>query len=469
VTVWIVDRRVVGAESQIAAPRESYLTGFPTGRVALQDEHRGAMTEPSRHAKLVSVETADLLQADTLRRWGLSARENLGTALFGPARPRPLPQGWRAGFMVAETLAGAALLVPAAMELIFGSWTANAEAGTLFLAAFLGLVLLAVRFPMWAWRGSLVVAILTRLQFESPKAGTLQFVVLIAVFGLASGAVPRTTARWMAALTVLVGAAAFPLGYDKALWVGSTVAVVAVVMIDAMRDWQQTREALEVETAHAEREQAQRAVLEERARIGRELHDIVAHHMSLIAVQAETAPYRLGELTEPVQAEFTAINGAARAGLSEMRRLLSVLRNDEQAPREPQPDLGRVDELVEAARTSGLKVQFSGIETSAQIAPSVGLCAYRILQEALTNAGRHAAGSDVAVRISNGDGALRLEVTNGPARAGTPAAGESGPGPGHGLTGMRERANLLGGSLTAVPLAGGGFSVSAVLPVEAVR
>ena len=230
----------------------------------------------------------------------------------------------------------------------------------------------------------------------------------------------------------------------------------------------QTREALELETANVERESSQRAVLEERARIGRELHDIVAHHMSMIAVQTETAPYRLGELPEPVRAEFSAINGAARAGLSEMRRLLSVLRNDEQAPREPQPDLSGVAELVETARTAGLKVEFSGVPEG-EISPSVALCAYRIVQEALTNAGRHAAGSGVAVRVSLGDGALRIEVTNGPARGGTPAAGEEAPGAGHGLTSMRERAHLLSGSLTALPLAGGGFSVTAVLPLEAAR
>jgi signal transduction histidine kinase len=314
----------------------------------------------------------------------------------------------------------------------------------------------------------LVLALASAFVDESPRNGVFQFVLLMAVYSLASNVVPRTTARWMGALTVLIGAVGFPLGYGQARWAVTVVAVGAGLTIDAMRDRQQTREALELETANVERESSQRAVLEERARIGRELHDIVAHHMSLIAVQAETAPYRLGELPEPVRAEFTAINSSARAGLSEMRRLLSVLRNDEGAPREPQPDLGRVPELVEAARTAGLKVDFAGVPDAA-VPPSVGLCAYRILQEALTNAGRHAAGSDVSVRISHAEGALRLEVTNGPARAGTPAAGEQEPGAGHGLTSMRERANLLDGSLTALPLAGGGFSVSAVLPLEAAR
>ena len=412
------------------------------------------------------METVDLLGTDTLRRLLQSARHHLGMALLGPAPTRPLPRSWRGWLMIAETILGAALLVPAVLRLIFGSW--NDGGGGVIAVAIFGLLLLALRFPLWAWRASLVLAFASAFVDQSPKATVFQFALLIAIYGLASNAMPRTTARWMAALTVLVGASGFPLGYGQRMWAATAVAVIAVAMIDAMRDRQQTREALEVETANVEREQAQRAVLEERARIGRELHDIVAHHMSLIAVQAETAPYRLGELSQPVRAEFTAINGAARAGLSEMRRLLSVLRNDEHAPREPQPDLSRVDELVEAARTAGLKVDFSGVP-EVEVPPSVGLCAYRILQEALTNAGRHAAGSDVAVRVTDGDGVLRLEITNGPARAGTPAAGEDGLGPGHGLTGMRERAHLLSGSLTALPLAGGGFSVTAVLPLEATR
>jgi signal transduction histidine kinase len=412
------------------------------------------------------METADLLDTDILRRWILSARHHLGLALLGPAPSRPLPRGWRGWLIIAETVVGAALIIPAVLLLIFGSW--DDGHGGAMAVAILGLLLLALRFPLWAWRASLVLAVATGFVEASTKAAVFQFVVLIAIYALVSNTMPRTTARWMAALTVLIGAIGLPLGDGRTMWASAAVAIVAVMMIDGMRDWQQTREALEVETANVERESSQRAVLEERARIGRELHDIVAHHMSLIAVQAETAPYRLGELSDPVRAEFTAINGSARAGLSEMRRLLSVLRNDEQAPREPQPDLGRVPELVEAARTAGLKVEFSGIPEG-EVPPSVGLCAYRILQEALTNAGRHAAGSDVSVRVTGVDGALRLEVTNGPARAGTPAAGEDAPGAGHGLTSMRERANLLGGSLTALPLAGGGFSVSAVLPLEAAR
>lgn len=466
ITVCLRAPRVVGTESQLSRPSVE-LDGRPLEpRVALRDELCGAMTARARRGKLVHVENADLLQPDDLRRWALSARHHLAVALFGPAPARPLPRGWRGWLMTAETIVGAALLVPAVLQLLFDS--SNVGAGGLMALAVLGLVLLGLRFPLWAWRASLVLVLATGFIGESSKAIIFEFVFLIALYGLASNTMPRVTARWMAALTVMIGALALPLGYGQRMWAVTAVAIVAVVMIDAMRDWQQTREALEVETANVEREHSQRAVLEERARIGRELHDIVAHHMSMIAVQTETAPYRLGELPEPVRAEFAAINGAARAGLSEMRRLLSVLRNDEHAPREPQPDLSGVTELVETARTAGLNVEFSGVPEG-DISPSVGLCAYRIVQEALTNAGRHAAGSDVAVRITSGDGALRLEVTNGPARGGTPSAGEEGPGAGHGLTSMRERAHLLNGSLTALPLAGGGFSVSAVLPLEAIR
>jgi hypothetical protein len=144
------------------------------------------MTAHGGHAKLVVMEYAEVFRAETLRRWALSARDNLGLALLGPARARPLRRGWRGWLMVAATVAGAAFLVPAVLQLLFGSWTVNNEGGGLFIAALLGVVLLALRFPLWAWRASLVLAILTRLlEYESPKAATLQFVLLLAVLALA--------------------------------------------------------------------------------------------------------------------------------------------------------------------------------------------------------------------------------------------------------------------------------------------
>jgi signal transduction histidine kinase len=206
--------------------------------------------------------------------------------------------------------------------------------------------------------------------------------------------------------------------------------------------------------------------LEERARIGRELHDVVAHHMSLIAVQAETAPYRVGEMSESVSGEFTAISAAARAALAEMRRLLGVLRNDEEAARTPQPQIDEIDEMITTARNAGITVEYAPAGDLESVPQSIGLCAYRIVQEALTNASRHAPGAPVNIQLVRNEDALRLEVVNGPGRTAVPADGDAGLG--QGLTGMRERASLLGGALTAGATTDGGFAVTAVLPIDGV-
>jgi len=202
-------------------------------------------------------------------------------------------------------------------------------------------------------------------------------------------------------------------------------------------------------------------VLEERARIARELHDVVAHHMSLIAVRAETAPYRLPGLPEAARAEFGSLSEVAREALTEMRRLLGVLRNDQPAALAPQPQLADLPELIDAARQAGVSVELSAPSALGRVPPGVGVCAYRIVQESLSNASQHAPGAAVTVSVGHDDGAVLLRVANGPGAS----PGPSGHGPGHGLTGMRERVALLGGSLSAGPAPDGGFVISAVLPV----
>jgi signal transduction histidine kinase len=208
---------------------------------------------------------------------------------------------------------------------------------------------------------------------------------------------------------------------------------------------------------------ARRAVLEERTRIARELHDVVAHHMSLIAVRAETAPYRLKGLPESAQAEFGSLSEVAREALAEMRRLLGVFRHDQPADLAPQPTLADVPSLVGAARQAGLAVELSVPPTLDHVPSGVGVCAYRIVQESLSNASQHAPGAAVTVSVGRDSGAVLLRVANGP---GWPAgSSENHHAPGHGLTGMRERVALLGGSLSAEPSPDGGFVVSAVLPL----
>jgi len=212
----------------------------------------------------------------------------------------------------------------------------------------------------------------------------------------------------------------------------------------------------------------------ERARIARELHDVVAHHISMIAVQAETARETTPGLPAAGAQRLAEIAGTARAGLTEMRRLLGVLREDAggAAARHPQPGLPQLAELIDAAReTSGAGVRLIVSGPVAAFDPSVELAAYRIVQEALTNARRHAPGTAVDVELRYGGGTMLLQVRdNGPGPpAGHPAGGnghDGAGGPGHGLTGMRERATAAGGSLRTAAAPGGGFLVEATLPAK---
>lgn len=198
----------------------------------------------------------------------------------------------------------------------------------------------------------------------------------------------------------------------------------------------------------------------ERARISRELHDVVAHHISMIAVQAETARLATPGMPAAGAQRLSAIGDTARAALTEMRRLLGVLREDTEptADREPQPGLDQLGELLDDARDasgSGTRLILRG--APARLDPGVELAAFRIAQEALTNARRHAPGAAVDVELTYAADRLWLRV-----RDNGPGPGEIGGG--HGLLGMRERAGAVGGRLTTGPAAGGGFLVEAWLP-----
>ncbi|HEY2673672.1 MAG TPA: histidine kinase [Rugosimonospora sp.] len=336
---------------------------------------------------------------------------------------------------------------------------------------------LIVRYPLLAWRVGYLAAILIPLIPERPWGNWTWDPVQIPVLGLAFCVAGLRYARpllWtMWALMVPLLWVWGPGGSDS---VGGAVAfTIVVVLLDTVSARRRTQRELRVQTDLSELEAGRRAALEERTRIARELHDVVAHHMSLIAVQAETAPYRHQGVTPPLLNEFTAIGDAAREALTEMRRLLGVLRSEDgAAQRAPQPGLGEIPDLVDAARRAGVRVDLSVRGQAARVPATVGVCGYRIVQESLSNAGRHAAGAAVEVIVDCGPDAVRLSVINGMGRPGPDSAPFPGPGPGpvsgrrsgHGLTGMRERVALLGGDLSAGPTAEGGFGVRAVLPLE---
>ena len=331
-------------------------------------------------------------------------------------------------------------------------------------------LLLAARYPLLGWRIGWLALLLAPLVPQEWRGGwpwgPAQVLALLAVFCVAGVRYRRPALWWMWALSLI------PwwlwLVTDRTDLTGPFAAIIVftagTIALDSIGSRWRTQRALAAQTERAELERAQRAVLEERARIARELHDVVAHHMSLIAVRAESAPYRLSDLPESARAEFGSLSGVAREALAEMRRLLGVLRHDQPAGLAPQPRLSDLPALVETARRAGVAVELSAPPALNQVPSGVALCAYRIVQESLSNASQHAPGAAVTVSVSHDADAVLLRVANGPGGPADPFGKEHGPG--HGLTGMRERVTLLGGSLSAGPAPDGGYLVSAVLPLD---
>jgi signal transduction histidine kinase len=244
------------------------------------------------------------------------------------------------------------------------------------------------------------------------------------------------------------------------------IALGAGVIVHTRRS---NREQLEVQER---RHEGERALLEERQRIARELHDVVAHHMSVIAIQAEAAPYKVADPPAELVESFTDIRASALSGLSELRRVLGVLRS-ETRDIAPQPGLDDLPGLLDSARNGGVTVTTAVSGDERPIPQGVDLSAYRIVQEALSNAMRHAPGSEVQVKLYYGEAALIIEVRND--RCLPDLAQEADGdgvrhhGGGHGIIGMRERATMLGGSLQAGPAGNGEFLVTAALPLDTDR
>ncbi len=215
--------------------------------------------------------------------------------------------------------------------------------------------------------------------------------------------------------------------------------------------------ALEQELAR----EAELATAQERTRIARELHDVVAHGLSLMVVQAEAAEELLAHSPEAAVQPMRRVQDTGRQALGEMRRLLGVLRATDPGPEStaPQPSLTRIPELVRDAADAGLVVDVVVDGTPRELPLGLELTAYRILQEALTNTRRHAGASRALVRLTYAPEALCLEVTDDGRRP-------PGTRTGHGLIGMRERASLYGGTLDTGPAPDGGFRVAALLPLQ---
>ena len=344
------------------------------------------------------------------------------------------------------------------------------------VAALIALPLgLAAATPLRAWRLQVVVAVVVALVVPPvgwvgpPWPATLVFVALYVTLAVAVRLeLHLLVGVWLVTdATIVFGYVAKGGGVDALN--EAYVAILFATIVIAYGYLLGTRRRLQRELVQGrEREQQQQArsaLLEERARIARELHDVVAHHMSVIAVRAETAPFRIPGLAEAVKDDMAETGAIAREALTEMRRLLGVLRGaDAGAELAPQPGMDGLEGLVAAVRGAGLAVDLRVDGGPRPLPAGVGLSAYRILQEALSNTLRHAPGAEVTVEVGFEPDRLRLRVHNDP----PPAGGERPPPapPGHGIVGMRERAAMLGGTLAAGPTSDGGYLVEAALPLK---
>lgn len=346
-------------------------------------------------------------------------------------------------------------------------------AGFSVLVAF-GPVLTLFR-PVGAYWISLAVAVLAGFAEEmtgSPYASPLNpiaFSVHLAVMVLV---VLRTRPRlavemWLvtfAVSAVLIVVTGGDPGDMPPVAVFSGVLLISAAAVRAWRE--ERRQVVETLTATAE-ERSRRTLLEERALIARELHDVVAHHMSVIAIQAEAAPYRVENTPPELATSFATIRENAVAALTELRRILGVVRSAdpdafaESDPEAPQPTLDTLDSLLDSVRSAGLNVEAVVTGAPRPLPQGVELSAYRIVQEGLSNALRHSPGADARVEISYVLGGVGLRIVNGPpSRLAKPS-----PGAGHGVLGMRERVQMLGGEMTADHTEDGGFEVAAFIPV----
>ncbi|WP_336323364.1 sensor histidine kinase [Streptomyces lavendofoliae] len=293
--------------------------------------------------------------------------------------------------------------------------------------------------------------------------------------------------RWASRLALVGGVSAAPLAQVR--WPAENVSVpgkvfftvvlivpfvLAWVLGDSMRTRRAYFDQLEERASRLEREreaQAKVAVAAERARIARELHDVVAHNVSVMVVQADGAAYVLDTSPEQAKQALETISGTGRQALAEMRRLLGILRTGEPQDSEdyvPQPDVQQIEHLVEQVRAAGLTVDFKVEGTARPLPSGVELTAYRIVQEALTNTRKHG-GPDAgaSVRLVYFDDGLGLLVEDDGRGAAHELYEDGGAdGRGHGLIGMRERVGMVGGTLDAGPRPGGGFRISALLPLK---
>lgn len=398
----------------------------------------------------------------------MTSEEPPRVLLAGASRRSVRLLPWGAAFVLCVAL------LPTTIRVLTVDYGLNGGvAGALAVAQAAPLLLAVVR-PLRAWYAVFAadvagaLALLTvdfdeRLLWPFPPMEIVGYIGLCLALGL------RESRRTLLLVWLATAGASVGLGFVAPHGTGARETLltilsgVALVLGAALRERYEAQRRLAEQETISEAERGRRTLLEERARIARELHDVVAHHMSVITVQADTSVYRLDGLPPDVQEEFTSIAATARESLGEMRRLLGVLRSEEaHGELAPQPGLERIGPMVEATARAGVPVEFASCD--ADVPEAVGLSAYRIVQEALANVVRHAPGAPTRVSVAEEAGWLTVLVVNGPPPE-PPAAPLEERGTGHGLVGMRERVRLGGGTIEAGPLPDGGFRVAARLPL----
>ncbi|MET9447966.1 sensor histidine kinase [Streptomyces cinerochromogenes] len=347
-------------------------------------------------------------------------------------------------------------------------------------AALCAVVALRRRFPEPMLLVALVIGLVQLvLDVETTVA---DFAMLVITYTVAA-----VGARWASRLALAVSLCAATVAQlrwpeEQASFPGQVAIAVfqtvpfalAWVLGDSMRTRRAYFAQLEERAARLEKEreaQAKVAVAAERARIARELHDVVAHNVSVMVVQADGAAYVMDAAPDQAKKALETISSTGRQALAEMRRLLGVLRtgeHQESGEYVPQPDVEQIDDLVEQCRSSGLPVDFKVEGTPRPLPSGVELTAYRIVQEALTNTRKHGGpNAGASVRLVYFDDGLGLLVEDDGKGAPHELYEEGGAdGQGHGLIGMRERVGMVGGTLDAGPRPGGGFRISALLPLK---
>jgi signal transduction histidine kinase len=372
----------------------------------------------------------------------------------------------------------------------YGSWARHPALIAVIVALAVPIVFRR-QYPAAAFAAAVAVGVVQVVAFRFPTTADVS--VLILLYSLAVSRPRRASAPGLAicVLGAAVAAVRWQLPGDPTAWqvlfvmgLVSAPALLAWLAADSVR-WRRGYYAALEEKAHRlERERdalAQVAAAAERARIARELHDIVAHHVSVMVVQADGAAFALESSPDKTREALGAISGTGRQALAEMRRLLGMLRSPSagsQGPLGPElapvPGTSQLSALLEQTRTAGLPVTFRQEGTPvAGPADGADLAVYRVVQESLTNVRRHGGpGVSAAVTIRYTADGVTVSVTDdGRGAAAQPASanGTAADGTGHGLHGMRERVELYGGTVTAGPRAGGGYQVTATLPLTATQ